>query len=63
MSVVIADVNPAITPVSLIGLLHGAAVPVFRTCLVGDGEDEREKMLGLGLADPRREPWTALRTN
>jgi len=51
LSVLIADVHPSITPGFLLGLLHGAAIPVFRTCLLKEGDSETEKNQELGLED------------
>ena len=51
LSLVIADLNPAITPPSLIGLLHGVGIPLYRTCLVGDKEDQKLWKRRLGLID------------
>jgi hypothetical protein len=51
LSVLIADIHPSITPGFLLGLLHGAAIPVFRTCMLADGETETEKNRELGLED------------
>jgi hypothetical protein len=31
-SLIVADVNPAVTPPSLIALLHGAGIPLYRMC-------------------------------
>jgi hypothetical protein len=49
-SLIVADMNPAITPPSLIGLLQGAGIPLYRTCLVGEKEDPELWWRRLGLA-------------
>jgi CHAT domain/TIR domain len=48
-SILIADLNPRITPAYILGLLHGAAVPIFRTYLLEPGDTEEQKMRELGL--------------
>jgi len=52
VNVLITDIHPKITPGFLLGLLHGAAIPVFRTCFLESGEDEAQKGLELGLGHP-----------
>ncbi len=47
--VVVADLNPAATPPHLTGLLHGAAVPLYRCCLVGESELTAQWAIALGL--------------
>jgi hypothetical protein len=48
-SVVVADMNPRITPPAVSGLLHGAAIPLFRTYLLEAGDREDEKVLEFQL--------------
>jgi hypothetical protein len=60
-SVVVADLNPRITPAHLIGLLHGAAVPLYRTCLVKSEDDASEWAAALGLDQAAHAPLTAAR--
>ena len=50
LSVLVADINPLINPGFLLGLLHGAAIPVFRTCLLAEAESESAKIEEMGLA-------------
>ncbi len=53
LTVLVADINPAITPPHVLGLLHGAAIPIFRTCAVeSDQDDEKlERALRLRVDD------------
>jgi hypothetical protein len=54
-AVVVADIDPKITPADVLGLLHGAAIPMFRTCVLGLEEDAqaRERQLKLRVPDSR----------
>lgn len=56
MDVVIVDLNPDVTPPYLFGMLHGAAVPLFRTCLVEPGADTSQLTANLGLSAPAIPP-------
>jgi len=51
-TMVVADIHPAITPPHVLGLLHGAAIPIFRTCLLDDDlrEETRERELRLSVS-------------
>ena len=52
-SVVVVDLNPELTPAYLVGMLHGAAVPLYRTCLVADdGADRKAWLQRLSLEAP-----------
>lgn len=54
-TVLVADISPTITPPHVLGLLHGAAIPIFRTCLLEldqkEETQERELRLRVGHTD------------
>ena len=49
LTMLVADVNPEVTPGHVTGLLHGAAVPIFRTCVLRANQDEARLALAMGL--------------
>ncbi len=62
VSVLVADLHPSVTPMHVMGLLHGAAIPLYRTCLVKSEQDIEQFSRGLGLQDgDTLEPATAAR--
>ena len=57
LSILVVDMHPAATPAHLVGLLHGAAVPMYRTCLLQDGETALDwsAQLGMALREPSQQ--------
>ena len=51
VSVLVADLHPSVTPMHVTGLLHGAAIPLYRTCLVELEQDIERYACGLGLEE------------
>jgi hypothetical protein len=49
LSVLIVDMNPRVTPAYLVGMLHGAGVPMYRTCLLETEETAEIWAASLGL--------------
>jgi hypothetical protein len=49
MSAVVVDLSPRITPAYVLGMLHGAAVPLYRTCRVEPGGDVKRLASSLGM--------------
>jgi hypothetical protein len=47
--IVVADLHPDVTPPHVIGLLHGAGVPLYRCCLQGPADVEADWSTALGL--------------
>lgn len=61
LSLVVADLNPSVTPAYLIGMLHGAGVPLYRTCLCEPDANPAVWAQGFGLpvGDTMPRPATA----
>lgn len=49
-TMLVADIHPSITPPHVLGLLHGAAIPLFRTCLLDDDQQQEARERELRLA-------------
>ena len=45
----ICDVNPRVAPLHMLGLLHGAAIPTFRTCFLEKNRSSEETSRALRL--------------
>jgi hypothetical protein len=52
-SMLVVDVNPEVLPSHVLGLLHGASVPLYRTCLLPASGDEAAWDARLGLAETK----------
>jgi hypothetical protein len=57
-AVLVVDMNPLLTPPHVVGLLHGDGIPLFRTCLIQEGQDSAQVKRELGLSEKTPSTWT-----